>query len=118
YVFFRGRRDDMFKVRGASVYPIEVEAALATLPMVERAFVIKIEHDLAPAVGAVVVPAPDARCGGDDLVAGGRARLSALQRPSRWRVIGADEVPTMPTGKVDQLALRRLLANDSPAAER
>src|SRR5262249_38222999 len=70
YVFFRGRRDDMFKVRGASVYPIEVEAALATLPMVERAFVIEIEHDLAPAVGAVVVPAPDARCGVDDLVAG------------------------------------------------
>ena len=28
YVFFRGRRDDMFKVKGASVYPSEVEAAL------------------------------------------------------------------------------------------
>jgi acyl-coenzyme A synthetase/AMP-(fatty) acid ligase len=109
YVFFRGRRDDMFKVRGASVYPSEVEAALVTVPAVERAFVVDVEHDGALAVGAVVVLAPGARCRVEELATRARMRLSAFKVPARWRVITADEVPMMPSGKVDRSALRRLL---------
>jgi acyl-CoA synthetase (AMP-forming)/AMP-acid ligase II len=109
YVFFRGRRDDMFKVKGASVYPSEVEAALVRDAAVERAFVMEVEHGGAPAVGAVVVLTPGARCGVDELATGARARLSAFKVPVCWRVIDADEVPVMPTGKVDQPALRRFL---------
>ena len=110
YLFFRGRRDDMFKVKGASVYPSEVEAALATLPEVERAFVVDVEQDGAPAVGAVVVLVPGAECSVADLTNGARARLSAFKVPVRWRTITADEVPTTATGKIDQAGLRRLLA--------
>ena len=40
YVFFVGRRDDMFKVKGATVYPSEVEAALQSIPAVQRAVVV------------------------------------------------------------------------------
>jgi acyl-CoA synthetase (AMP-forming)/AMP-acid ligase II len=109
YVFFRGRRDDMFKVKGASVYPSEVEAALTALTAVARAFVVDVEHDDARAVGAVVVLAPDAPCSIEELAAGTRARLSAFKVPTCWRVITADEVPMTATGKVDQTALRRLL---------
>jgi acyl-CoA synthetase (AMP-forming)/AMP-acid ligase II len=110
YVFFRGRRDDMFKVKGASVYPGEVEAALVTLPTVARAFVVDVERDGSTAVGAVVVLDADARGGVDVLAAGARARLSAFKVPALWRVIRAEDVPMTATGKVDQSALRSLLA--------
>ena len=109
YLFFRGRRDDMFKVNGASVYPSEVEAALTALDGVERAFVVDVDHQGAPAVGAVVVLAPDTPCGIEELARGTRARLSAFKVPRRWRIVTADELPMTPTGKVDQPALRRLL---------
>src|SRR5262249_38490143 len=32
YLFYRGRKDDMFKVKGATVYPGEVETALQEIP--------------------------------------------------------------------------------------
>jgi acyl-CoA synthetase (AMP-forming)/AMP-acid ligase II len=109
YVFFRGRRDDMFKVKGASVYPSEVEAALMRSEGVVRAFVVDVEHEDSRAVGAVVVLAPDASSSIEELAAGTRAHLSAFKVPTCWRVIAPDEVPMAPTGKVDQAALRRLL---------
>ena len=43
FLFLTGRRDDMFKVRGATVYPSEVESALHALPAVRRAFVVDVE---------------------------------------------------------------------------
>jgi acyl-CoA synthetase (AMP-forming)/AMP-acid ligase II len=109
YIFFRGRRDDMFKVKGASVYPSEVEAALTTLAGVERAFVVDVEHEGVSAVGAIVVLVPDAETTVGELKAGARTRLSAFKVPAYWRLLPRDEVPMNPTGKVDQPALRRLL---------
>ncbi len=112
YLFFRGRRDDMFKVKGASVYPSEVEAALVAIPEVEKAFVVDVVHDGAPAVGAVVVLEAGADCSVEQLAGATRARLSAFKVPVRWTVIAPDEVPTTATGKLDQPAIRRLLAGD------
>jgi acyl-CoA synthetase (AMP-forming)/AMP-acid ligase II len=116
YVFFRGRRDDMFKVKGASVYPSEVEAALVAIPEVERAYVVPVGDGTAPEVGAVVVATPGVDCTVEQLAAATRARLSAFKVPTRWSVIGADEVPTTATGKVDQSAIKQLLA--APVQER
>ena len=42
YLFFTGRLDDMFKVKGATVYPSEVEAALHANPDVQRAVVVDV----------------------------------------------------------------------------
>ena len=36
YLWYSGRLDDMFKVKGATVYPTEVEAALRAVPGVAR----------------------------------------------------------------------------------
>jgi acyl-CoA synthetase (AMP-forming)/AMP-acid ligase II len=110
YLFFYGRRDDMFKVKGVSVYPSEIEAALLSMPTVERAYAVPVELDGALAVGAVVVRTPGTVCTEAELVRETRARLSAYKVPARWAVIDAESVPTMPTGKVDTAALRRLLA--------
>ena len=111
YLFFRGRRDDMFKVKGASVYPSEVETALAALHEVERAYVVEVADNGTPAVGAVVVLRAGAGCSVEQLTAATRARLSAFKVPTRWSIIGPDEVPTTATGKIDQPAIRKLLAS-------
>ena len=42
YLWYSGRLDDMFKVKGATVYPSEVEAALRTIPGVAQAFVTDV----------------------------------------------------------------------------
>jgi len=109
YLFFRGRRDDMFKVKGASVYPSEVEAALLAIPEVEKAFVVDVAEHGVTAVGAVVVLGRESDYNIEQLAAATRARLSAFKVPVRWTLITADEVPTTATGKIDQPAIRRLL---------
>jgi acyl-CoA synthetase (AMP-forming)/AMP-acid ligase II len=111
YLFFRGRRDDMFKVSGASVYPSEVEAALLAVPEVEKAYVVDVAENGATAVGAVVVLIRGADCGVEQLAAATRIRLSAFKVPVRWALIAPDGVPTTATGKVDQGAIRRLLGD-------
>jgi acyl-CoA synthetase (AMP-forming)/AMP-acid ligase II len=126
YVFFRGRRDDMFKVKGASVYPSEVEAALRGLPEIQRVFVVDVDDSGASAagsraagsraagsraVGAVVVLAPGVECTDAELTARAKARLSSFKVPTRWRAVPDDEVPVLPTGKVDLPGLRALLGD-------
>lgn len=107
YLWFRGRRDDMFKVRGATVYPSEVEAALRALGGVSQAHVTNVvDGDGRDEVAALVVsrnPLPE-------LIDGARARLSAFKVPTRWLVTDdADLVPMTATAKVDKAALQELL---------
>jgi len=111
YVFFRGRRDDMFKVKGASVYPSEVEAALRGLPEIQRVFVVDVAEADVAAVGAVVVLAPGVTASDAELTAAAKARLSSFKVPTRWRAVTDAEVPMLPTGKVDLPGLRALLGD-------
>ncbi len=109
FVFLTGRRDDMFKVRGATVYPSEVEAALRTIPGVVRALVVDVERDGALAVAAAVVLS-DESLTADDLTRETKACLSSFKVPTHWLVIAPDDVPMMSTGKVDKTALQQLFA--------
>jgi acyl-coenzyme A synthetase/AMP-(fatty) acid ligase len=105
YLWYRGRRDDMFKVKGATVYPSEVEAALRAIDGVRQAHVTNVPGDL-NAVGALIVSTRSL----DELAADANARLSAFKRPTRWIVTdAADDVPMTPTAKVDKAALQDLL---------
>ena len=113
YLYFTGRLDDMFKVRGANVYPSEVEAALEEIAYVRRAFVVDIGSDDARRVGAAVVLAPDDGHTAADLDADARRALSSFKVPARWAIIGADDVPRAATGKVDKDGLRRLVESAS-----
>jgi acyl-CoA synthetase (AMP-forming)/AMP-acid ligase II len=110
YVFFHGRLDDMFKVKGASVSPAEVEVVLASLPGIARAYVVPVEHDGALAVGAVVVAEPGVECTAESLTAAARQQLSAFKVPTHWRLVAHHDVPMLPTGKVDVAALEDLLS--------
>ncbi len=107
YLWYHGRLDDMFKVKGATVYPSEVEAALARLPGVVQAHVTNVPGDGGgEAVGALVVSSRPL----EELVAGARASLSAFKVPTRWVVTpSADAVPMTATSKVDAPALQAIL---------
>jgi len=107
YLFFTGRLDDMFKVKGATVYPSEVEAALRSVPVVRGAYVTDVDG----AVGALVIT--DAPV--EEVAAAVRGRLSAFKVPTRWVCTAdPDTVPLLATGKVDKAGLQRLLARAAP----
>ena len=111
FLFSSGRVDDMVKVKGATVYPSEVESALATIPHVTRAFVTDLDGPGgAKQVGAAVVPDAADALSVDDVIAAAKQRLSAFKVPTVVRILapGAD-VPRSPTGKVDKPALQALL---------
>jgi acyl-CoA synthetase (AMP-forming)/AMP-acid ligase II len=107
YLWYHGRLDDMFKVKGATVYPAEVEAALRDIDGVRQAFVTNVvDNNGADAVGAVVVAATTV----DELAAAARGRLSAFKVPTRWLVTtNADDVPMSATGKVVKSGLQEML---------
>lgn len=107
FLFYRGRSDDMFKVRGATVYPSEVQRALRCIPGVRAAHVVNVPDGQANRVGAVIV--------GDGLSAeslhtAAREVLSSFKVPTRWLLLGdEDAVPHGATGKIDNAALRAML---------
>jgi acyl-CoA synthetase (AMP-forming)/AMP-acid ligase II len=107
YLRYHGRLDDMFKVKGATVYPAEVEAAIRAISGVQQAHVTNVpSDDGTETVGVLVVSEAPL----DNLVAGSRARLSAFKVPTTWVVTSsADDVPMTATSKVDKEALQTLL---------
>ena len=117
FLFFVGRRDDMFKVKGASVYPSEVEAALMDIPGVRRAFAGAITLDGRPAVGAAVLLEAGAALSVADLATAARTRLSAFKLPARWTILASlEDLPTLATGKIDKPGLQALLQQGQAAA--
>ena len=108
FLFLTGRRDDMFKVRGATVYPSEVESALHALPAVRRAYVVDVVAAGGGAEVAAVVVLADADASTDRLASDAKQRLSSFKVPTRWCIIGADDVPMTNTGKVDKAGLQQL----------
>jgi acyl-CoA synthetase (AMP-forming)/AMP-acid ligase II len=116
YLWYDGRRDDMFKVKGATVYPIEVENALRATPGVKQAFVTNVtDLDGRDQVGALVVSADEPRA----IAEGVRARLSAFKVPSVWLVVTDPSVaPMSATGKIDKARLQLLLASRGSPIDR
>ena len=110
YLWYIGRMDDMVKVKGATVYPSEVEAALLSLDAVRQAYVTDIAAAVGPReVGALVV----SNASMEAIHRAVRDRLSAFKVPTRWLVTEESEVvPLLASGKVDKTALQRLLQSE------
>ena len=110
--YFRGRGSDMIKTAGANVSPREVEAAIVEVSGLV-AHVVGVDDAARGQIVAALVRAPDDdRPDLDDLRARLRARLSAYKVPRRIRVVAADDVPMMSSGKLDLRALKELLGDD------
>ncbi|WP_375157570.1 benzoate-CoA ligase family protein [Bradyrhizobium sp. RDT46] len=108
--FFRGRADDLIKISGQWVYPLEVELCLADHPEIRECAVFAAElPDRRMTLKAVVVMNNRAANQGEttrrlqDYVKG---RLLPYKYPRE--VIFIDELPKTGTGKIDRQALLRM----------
>jgi acetyl-CoA synthetase len=108
--FFRGRADDLIKISGQWVYPLEVELCLAEHPQVRECAVFAAElPDRRMTLKAVVVMNDDAfdQSGTtrmlQDFV---KAKLLPYKYPREITFI--EELPKTGTGKIDRQALLRV----------
>jgi benzoate-CoA ligase family protein len=107
YHFFRGRADDLVKVSGQWVYPLEVELCLADHPAVRECAVLAVaQENQLTALKAFVVLNEQARTSEEttrllqDYVKG---RLLPYKYPRLVEYL--DELPKTGTGKIDRQAL-------------
>src|SRR3981081_95811 len=108
--FFRGRADDLIKISGQWVYPLEVELCLAEHPDIRECAVFAAElPDRRMTLKAVVVMNSRAFDASDttkmlqDFV---KAKLLPYKYPREVKFI--DELPKTGTGKIDRQALLRM----------
>jgi acyl-CoA synthetase (AMP-forming)/AMP-acid ligase II len=113
YLHLVDRKKDVIVRGGYNVSSIEVENALHEHPDVVEAGVVGVDHPiLGQDVAAVVRLRPGAAA--LDVAAAGaflEDRLADYKRP-RAMVVTAEPLPRTPMGKLDKVALRRLVRSD------
>lgn len=108
YYFFKGRADDLVKVSGQWVYPLEIERALAEHPKVREVCVQAVPlEDRRVTLTAWVTPKNDTDAG-DGLAKALKDFAKAQLLPHKYpRTIHfLDTLPKTGTGKIDRQALR------------
>jgi benzoate-CoA ligase len=105
---YAGRSDDMLKVSGIYVSPVEVESALITHAAVLEAAVVGREDDeklVKPAAYVVLKPGREGSAAlADELRAHVKSLLAPYKYP-RW-IEFIDELPKTATGKIQRFKLR------------
>jgi benzoate-CoA ligase len=105
YLWYQGRLDDVFKVSGQWVSPLEVESCLLEHPSVlECAVVEAADRDGLIKPKAFVVATPRATLDVSELQTYVRERLQPHKYP-RWVEV-VDELPKTASGKVQRFVLR------------
>jgi len=108
YYVYAGRSDDMLKVSGMYVSPVEVEAALVTHEAVlEAAVVGREDEDRLVKPLAYVVLKPGRRASGElleELKQHAKSRLAPFKYPRFVEFI--EELPKTATGKIQRFKLR------------
>jgi acyl-CoA synthetase (AMP-forming)/AMP-acid ligase II len=113
YLHFTGRQSAMIKTNGSNVAPGEVEAVLSAHPCVESALVVGLDHPVrGQDVAAAVVTTAGAEVSAEELVGHARRELSAFKVPRHIVFIPRDEIPLLPTGKIDMVVLTSRIASE------
>jgi acyl-CoA synthetase (AMP-forming)/AMP-acid ligase II len=102
-----GRLKDMYKSGGYNVYPREVESVIEAHPAVAMAAVVSRPDPDWQEVGVAYVLAT-APVTAEAILEHCRGRLANYKLPKRVHVV--DELPLLPIGKVDKVALRKRAA--------
>ncbi|NOK47568.1 amino acid adenylation domain-containing protein [Burkholderia thailandensis] len=111
-LMFHGRKDRQVKIRGMRIELEEVEASLRAIPAVRQAAVLAIRPENREAfLCAYVVPLDGAR---DEIVDKLKAKLPPYMVPSVFRF--EEELPQLPSGKVDRNRLREQCLSETPRA--
>jgi benzoate-CoA ligase len=119
FYWYEGRADDMIKVGGLWVSPIEIENTLMEHPAVSEAAVVGVEIDGFIRIRAHVIcakgSAADAPAGLDaELQEWCKSRLQRYQYPHM--VEFTDDLPKTVTGKIQRFVLRRPAGEGEPAS--
>ncbi|MBS1879915.1 MAG: long-chain-fatty-acid--CoA ligase [Actinobacteria bacterium] len=105
FIYVVDRLKDMLISGGENVYPAEVERALAEHPAVADVAVVGVAHPRwVETPLAVVVRAPGAAAGEEELIAHCRQRLAGYKKPAA--VVFVAELPRNAAGKVLKRELR------------
>ena len=114
YLFVAGRKKDMIKSGGISIYPLEIESVLYSHAAVLEAAVIGVpDEHWGEAVKAIVVLEPGASFDGEELKAFCKERLAAYKVPKSVEI--RESLPHTDIGKVNKVRLKELvLAGSTP----
>jgi len=113
YYYYSGRADDMLKVGGVFVAPLEIEGCLLEHPGVLECCVLGYEEDGLVKPLALVVPKTGAQPGdalARELQEHAKKRLLPYKSPRRV-VFLKDPLPKNDRGKTDRKTLKEALAN-------
>jgi acyl-CoA synthetase (AMP-forming)/AMP-acid ligase II len=102
-----GRRKEMYVRGGYNVFPVEVEAALASAPGVRAVAVVPRSDDVMGEIGIAVVVPDGAPPSLEDIRKHASAQLAAHKLPEDVRYV--DELPLTAGDKVDRKALAALV---------
>jgi len=119
FYWYEGRSDDMIKVSGLWVSPVEVEAALLAHPAVAESAVVGVEVDGFIKIKAFVIPKTEATSGEaliKDLQEHCKSRLQRYQYPHLIEFV--PELPKTLTGKIQRFKLREQEAAEGTVTAR
>jgi fatty-acyl-CoA synthase len=122
YLEVTGRSKELFKSGGELVMPKEIEDLLAVHDGISQVFAVGLTDERWGEIGCVVVVhAPGSTLTAEDVLGLCRAKLARFKVPKRVVFYRAEDLPTTPTGKVQQFRLAQQLsvgaaAGSSPAA--
>lgn len=107
-----GRMSDMYKSGGYNIYPREIEACLESHPLIETAAVVGVPDATFQEVGHAFCQVKHGVTG-DELTAKMLKEycgtlLASYKIPKTFSVLS--ELPMLPVGKVDKMALKRFTA--------
>jgi acyl-CoA synthetase (AMP-forming)/AMP-acid ligase II len=109
YLYVVGRKKDMVKSGGISIYPLEIETVLYHHPDVLEAAVIGLpDPEWGEIVKAVVVPRPGTGLRGDELIQFCKERLASYKVPKGVEIV--DALPHTELGKVAKERLKQMLS--------
>lgn len=108
YLFVAGRKKDMIKSGGISIYPLEIESVIYSHPAVAAAAVIGVpDREWGEAVKAVVVVKPGCTLDGETILAYCKERLSGYKVPKS--VEFRSSLPMTEIGKVNKVRLKEMI---------
>jgi acyl-CoA synthetase (AMP-forming)/AMP-acid ligase II len=112
---YLGRKDEMMKVKGVNISPLEVELLLVQHDLVDQAFVFGLataDGDQSVGCALVSTVGPDRREQlGRDVQAWVRERAASYKVPRTLHILAAADLPLTPTGKVSKRLLMEQIAN-------
>jgi long-chain acyl-CoA synthetase len=112
YLFVAGRKKDMVKSGGISVYPLEIESVLYSHPEVLEAAVIGVpDAEWGEAVKAVIVLRAGSSVRGENLIQFCKERLSSYKVPKSVDIVSS--LPHTEVGKVNKVKVRELILGNA-----